>query len=208
MKTGQAAVTAAASVTVPGTLDVTATVTSAAAEGDVAGFVVLTRGADVRRIPYWLHVERPKLRQADEDADQGRQLQRRCAQGPRRRELLPLSGGRQPDPAQRPRAGVRPAHRPAGVELRRARRVAGQGRQGDAEGRAEQRREPAHRLRRAYPETSTRTATRSRARSSRQARSCRAPEPTASSSTRRAVPPPASSRSASGSTTRLHRASR
>ncbi len=61
VKTGQAAVTAAASVTVPGTLDVTATVTSAAAEGDIAGFVVLTRGADVRRIPYWLHVERPKL---------------------------------------------------------------------------------------------------------------------------------------------------
>jgi subtilisin family serine protease len=61
VKTGQAAVTAPASVTVPGTLDVTATVTSAEAEGDIAGFVVLTRGADVRRIPYWLHVERPKL---------------------------------------------------------------------------------------------------------------------------------------------------
>src|SRR5207249_10366375 len=33
----------------------------AAAEADAPGFVVLTRGADIRRIPYWLHVERPKL---------------------------------------------------------------------------------------------------------------------------------------------------
>ena len=61
VKTGQAAVTAPASVTVPGTLDVTAGVTRAATEGDIAGFVALTRGADVRRIPYWLHVERPRL---------------------------------------------------------------------------------------------------------------------------------------------------
>src|SRR4051794_22513842 len=32
-----------------------------AAEGDGVGFVTLTRGADVRRIPYWFHVEAPKL---------------------------------------------------------------------------------------------------------------------------------------------------
>ena len=32
-----------------------------AKEGDAMGFVVLTRGTDARRIPYWLHVEIPKL---------------------------------------------------------------------------------------------------------------------------------------------------
>ena len=35
-----------------------------AAEGDAIGFVQLTRGADVRRIPYWAHVEEPKLQDA------------------------------------------------------------------------------------------------------------------------------------------------
>jgi subtilisin family serine protease len=54
-------VAAPASVSVPGTLAVTASVAAGAAEGDGTGFVVLTRGSDVRRIPYWLHVERPKL---------------------------------------------------------------------------------------------------------------------------------------------------
>jgi hypothetical protein len=52
---------APASVTVPGTLTVTATVAAGAAEGDGTGFVVLTRGADTRRVAYWLHVERPRL---------------------------------------------------------------------------------------------------------------------------------------------------
>jgi hypothetical protein len=32
-----------------------------AAEGDATGFVVLTRGTDVRRVPYWFRVEAPKL---------------------------------------------------------------------------------------------------------------------------------------------------
>ena len=35
-----------------------------AAEGDATGFVELTRGSDVRRIPYWAHVEVPKLQDA------------------------------------------------------------------------------------------------------------------------------------------------
>ncbi|HEY2373267.1 MAG TPA: S8 family serine peptidase [Gaiellaceae bacterium] len=42
-------------------LGVTLTVSSSAAEGDATGFVELTRGTDVRRIPYWVHVEVPKL---------------------------------------------------------------------------------------------------------------------------------------------------
>ena len=37
------------------------TVAADATEGDGVGFVVLTRGSDVRRIPYWFHVEAPRL---------------------------------------------------------------------------------------------------------------------------------------------------
>jgi hypothetical protein len=47
---------------VPGTaLGVSLTVAADAAEGDGVGFVTLTRGTDVRRIPYWFHVEAPRL---------------------------------------------------------------------------------------------------------------------------------------------------
>jgi subtilisin family serine protease len=42
-------------------LGVTLTVTADAAEGDGEGFLVLSRGTDVRRVPFWLHVEAPKL---------------------------------------------------------------------------------------------------------------------------------------------------
>jgi subtilisin family serine protease len=46
----------------PGTsLGVTVTVAGDAAESDATGFIVLTRGTDVRRVPYWLHVEVPRL---------------------------------------------------------------------------------------------------------------------------------------------------
>jgi subtilisin family serine protease len=54
-------VTVPASVNVPGSLSVTAAIPAGAAEGDGTGFVTLTHGSDVRRIGYWLHVERPKL---------------------------------------------------------------------------------------------------------------------------------------------------
>jgi hypothetical protein len=37
------------------------TVSATAAEGDGYGFIVLTRGTDRRRIPYWFHVEIPRL---------------------------------------------------------------------------------------------------------------------------------------------------
>jgi hypothetical protein len=49
----------APAVTVPGTLSVTAT--AGPTSGDVTGFVVLTRGTDVRRIPFWFAVSAPKL---------------------------------------------------------------------------------------------------------------------------------------------------
>jgi hypothetical protein len=45
-----------ASVTVPGSLTLRATAARRAAAADSAGFVVLTRGGETRRIPYWLHV--------------------------------------------------------------------------------------------------------------------------------------------------------
>ncbi len=48
-------------VTVPGVLDVSADVAPNAQAGDLSGFVVLTRGNDVRRIPFWLSVDRNAL---------------------------------------------------------------------------------------------------------------------------------------------------
>ncbi len=54
-------VSAGSSVTVPGQLAVTAQVAPGASSGDLTGFVVLTRGADTRRIPYWLEVSHPQL---------------------------------------------------------------------------------------------------------------------------------------------------
>jgi subtilisin family serine protease len=53
-------VTVPPTVTVPGSLAVTAT--AGATAGDVTGFIVLTRGTDVRRVPFWLGVSAPKLR--------------------------------------------------------------------------------------------------------------------------------------------------
>jgi hypothetical protein len=43
------------------TLNVDLAVSGDAAEGDGTGFVTLNRGSDVRRIPYWFHVEVPQL---------------------------------------------------------------------------------------------------------------------------------------------------
>jgi hypothetical protein len=51
----------AATVTVPGTLQIRASAAKNAQQRDLTGFVVLTRGSDSRRIPYWLRTERPQL---------------------------------------------------------------------------------------------------------------------------------------------------
>jgi subtilisin family serine protease len=53
-------ITVPPTVTVPGTLTVTATATRAP-EAELTGYVVLTRGPDRRRIPYWLRTGAPKL---------------------------------------------------------------------------------------------------------------------------------------------------
>jgi subtilisin family serine protease len=59
IQTGSGTIGVPAAVDVPGTLSVTATAGSA--PGDVTGFVVLTRGTDVRRIPFWFVVSAPRL---------------------------------------------------------------------------------------------------------------------------------------------------
>ncbi|HST26576.1 MAG TPA: S8 family serine peptidase [Gaiellaceae bacterium] len=59
--TAGVAVTAPATVTVPAALIVQATVAGSAAEADVTGFVVLQNGTNMRRIPFWLRSEHPRL---------------------------------------------------------------------------------------------------------------------------------------------------
>jgi subtilisin family serine protease len=49
--------------TATGGVDVDLAVAADAEEGDGYGFILLTRGTDVRRIPYWFHVEIPRLGQ-------------------------------------------------------------------------------------------------------------------------------------------------
>ncbi len=51
----------APTVTIPGNLDFAAVIDATAAEGELTGFVRLTRGTDIRRVPFWLRVERPGL---------------------------------------------------------------------------------------------------------------------------------------------------
>ena len=55
-----ATIAAPPAVTVPSALPVTVT-TAGAAEAEVSGFVVLTRGTERRRIPYWFRVADPAL---------------------------------------------------------------------------------------------------------------------------------------------------
>ncbi len=54
-------VSVAGSVSVPGRLVLQTTVSPGAANGDVTGFVILTRGAETRRIPFWVEVDHPRL---------------------------------------------------------------------------------------------------------------------------------------------------
>jgi subtilisin family serine protease len=50
-----------ATVEVPGTLALTPTMTADAQDGEVTGFVTLSRGTDVRRIPFWFRATQPRL---------------------------------------------------------------------------------------------------------------------------------------------------
>jgi subtilisin family serine protease len=55
------AITVPPTATAPGALAVTATATRTARRRELTGFVVLSRGAERRRIPYWLRVSAPSL---------------------------------------------------------------------------------------------------------------------------------------------------
>jgi subtilisin family serine protease len=55
------AIVVPASVAVPSSLTVSVAVGAAAAQGEHTGFVVFTRGADSRRVPFWFFVSKPKL---------------------------------------------------------------------------------------------------------------------------------------------------
>ena len=59
VQSGSGTVAVAPTVTVPGTLTLTATAGQAAS--DVSGWVVLTNGTNVRRVPFWFGVSAPKL---------------------------------------------------------------------------------------------------------------------------------------------------
>ena len=59
VQSGDGTVALPPSVTVPGRFQLTAT--AGVTAGDVAGFVILTNGANVRRIPFWFEVSDPKL---------------------------------------------------------------------------------------------------------------------------------------------------
>jgi hypothetical protein len=91
--------------------------------GNGAGFVVLTRGADVRRVAFWFHVEVPRLQLDPHRILRGPGLYHGDTAGKASRvSVLPLSaarpGSRSADPARRAGAGV-PVHpAAAGRELR------------------------------------------------------------------------------------------
>ena len=147
-----AAIVVAPTVAVPGGLDLTATVTAAATDGDLTGFVRLTRGTDIRRIPFWLRVGRPALAAAAATPLKAPGVRA----GNTRGKPSLVSRYRYPDVPQGgivtavaagPGAGV-PLHADeARGELRRRDHAAqrrGQGRAADRRGR---RREPPHGLR-------------------------------------------------------------
>jgi subtilisin family serine protease len=92
---GGVAVTAPSSVTVPGSFTVAARAAAGAAEREVTGFVVLTQGANTRRIPFWLRVTAPRL-----GSEPHRTLGRvGTYRGDTRRGVARVSTYRYPDPS-------------------------------------------------------------------------------------------------------------
>ncbi|HEU5216490.1 MAG TPA: S8 family serine peptidase [Gaiellaceae bacterium] len=61
MPKGAALTPGATTLTAGATLPLRLTVSKTATAGDGTGFVVLTRGSDVRRVAFWFHVEVPRL---------------------------------------------------------------------------------------------------------------------------------------------------
>lgn len=61
LQSPDASVTVPPTATVPGTLSVGVTAAAGSPEGEHTGFVVLARGSDTRRIPFWFRVDVPSL---------------------------------------------------------------------------------------------------------------------------------------------------
>ena len=115
---------APATVTVPGTLAVTVRTTQAA-DAELTGYVVLTRGTERRRIPYWFRTGAPALAAAKPVAaapQRAPRRRRRAARRASRATAIPRarSGSASPD-APRTRARLPRHARPAGRQLRRRR---------------------------------------------------------------------------------------
>ena len=147
------AVSVPPTVTVPGPLPVTVTTTKAP-DAEATGYVVLTRGAEKRRIPYWFRTGAAELANAKTTPlrraghvlvdDEGRRGANHELQLPRVALRLRLL-----DEAARPGARLPPDARPSGRQLRRRRHEPREGRSRRAADRARGRRAPSDRLRRA-----------------------------------------------------------
>jgi subtilisin family serine protease len=138
------------SVIVPGRLGVVVAAAAGTPEREITGFVVLTRGNDVRRIPLWARVTAPKLR-----------TERRTTlrhpgtyRGDTRRGVARVSTYRYPEPsptslpARRPGAGLPRADSGGRREPRRRDPLARGRNQHPASDRGRRRREPARRVHR------------------------------------------------------------
>ena len=148
-----ATILAPAAVTVPGRLDVTVR-TTRATDGEATGYVVLTRGTERLRIPYWFGTGTPALASGKRGAlrtagqlqvlDEGRHDARHALPLPREPGRIRLQRR-----ARRPRARL-PGHAPPpGGELRRRRHEPGARRPRRAADRPRRRRAAPDRLRRA-----------------------------------------------------------
>jgi hypothetical protein len=100
-----------------------ASVARSAADSDASGYLVLTRGTDVRRVPYWLHVTAQKPRPgARAPAPRARDVPRQHTARPRAR--LDLQVPEQPERDRHPQQPARPG---AGFPLRLRRPAANAG---------------------------------------------------------------------------------
>ena len=211
--TAGAGLVAPPTVSAPGALDLSAVVTATAAEGDLTGFVRLTRGADVRRIPFWLRVTRPGLAAAAAS----RFAHPACTRGDTRGKPSLASRYRYPDvPAggavsavlQGPEQVFRVTLTTAGGELRGRHRPPRRRSPGRAPRHLGGRREPPHRVRSPARQSQPLPGPVRCARPRSRRRAAALGHATTSSSTVPRTRAPALQRSASGSTTRGRRRSR
>ena len=193
-------------VTVPGELNVSASVGRGSAPGDLDAYIELRRGADVRRVPVWARVTTAALaRHKTLALGEAWALPRQHARARLLRDALPIPGrperrGRHDDAAWA-RARLPPPTDEARGELRRRDHPPRARQPRRAAGRRRPRREPPDRVRRASDQSQPVHGRVPASRRSQPERSRRRPGHTPSSSTVRGEPGPARSVSATGSTT-------